>query len=366
VEAQHTEYPVRESRESQRVVVVWVAIEAPPADASRPQPEPAAFLGLARDVAFKREALVLRADAEAVVLAFGALIRTGGDAERALRAALALRDDAGDAAPGLRLGFLVANAPTVVQRDAHGAVRVELPSPVARQLAATARRHLDGPVMVSGNLVDVLADAWRFGDSSFVEAPEEGTGSARMADHELEHVAPLLGPATRDQQRPVGPPGGPALLVGRELELKILRDSFSEAIRARRSRAVLVVGEPGLGKRWAALRLPWLGRALLGYGAGDLRGHYLAYWRDDAVRVNGYDERFEGWGREDDEFAQRLRNAGVRKRRLRFAAVVYHLHHAPRPRPELARNDALLAETARTGRVRCEAGLDRHLRAAPA
>jgi glycosyltransferase involved in cell wall biosynthesis len=125
-------------------------------------------------------------------------------------------------------------------------------------------------------------------------------------------------------------------------------------------------GEPGLGKRWAALRLPWLGRALLGYGAGDLRGHYLAYWRDDAVRVNGYDERFEGWGREDDEFAQRLRNAGVRKRRLRFAAVVYHLHHAPRPRPELARNDALLAETARTGRVRCEAGLDRHLRAAPA
>jgi len=249
VDAQHTEYPVRESRESQRVVVVWVAIEAPPADAGRPKADAAAFLHLARDVAFKREALVLRDDAEAVVLAFGALIRTGGDAERALRAALALRDDASDAAPGLRLAFLVANAPTLVQRDAHGVVRVELRPGVAKQLAATARRHLDGPVMVSGNLVDVLAEAWRFGDSSFVEAPEEGTGSARVADHELEHVAPLLGPTAREQRRPVGPPGGPALLVGRELELKILRDAFSEAIRSRRSRAVLVVGEAGLGKR---------------------------------------------------------------------------------------------------------------------
>jgi eukaryotic-like serine/threonine-protein kinase len=250
VEAQHTEYPVRVSRESQRVVVVWIAIEAPAApDPGRPRPDPAAFLGLARDVAFKREALVLRDDDEAVVLAFGALIRTGGDAERALRAALALRDDASDAAPGLRLGFLVANAPTVVQRDAHGAVRVELRPGVAKQLAVTARRHLDGPVMVSGNLVDLLADAWRFGDSSFVEAPDDGTGSGRMGDHELEHVASLLGPATPQKRRPVGPPGGPALLVGRELELKILRDAFSEAIRARRSRAVLVVGEPGLGKR---------------------------------------------------------------------------------------------------------------------
>lgn len=249
VDAPHTEYPVRASRESQRVVVVWVAIDAPPHDASRPAPDAAAFLSLARDVAFKREGLVLRADAQAVVLAFGALIRTGGDAERALRAALALREDAGDAAPGLRLAFLVANAPTVVQRDAHGVVRVELRPGVAQQLTATARRSLDGPVMVSGNLVDLLADAWRFGDSSFVDPPEEGTGSARVADHEIEHVAPLLGPATREQRRPVGPPGGRALLVGRELELKILRDAFSEAIRSRRSRAVLVVGEPGLGKR---------------------------------------------------------------------------------------------------------------------
>ena len=30
------------------------------------------------------------------------------------------------------------------------------------------------------------------------------------------------------------------------------------------------------------------------------------YWKEDAVRINGYDERFEGWGPEDWEFALRL------------------------------------------------------------
>jgi glycosyltransferase involved in cell wall biosynthesis len=118
---------------------------------------------------------------------------------------------------------------------------------------------------------------------------------------------------------------------------------------------------PGLGKRWGGLRVPVLTRLLLDHRAQDARGHCLAFWREDALRVNGFDERFEGWGREDDEFAQRLLNAGVRKRRLRFGGVVYHLHHQAAPRPELGRNDALLDETKRTRRTWCEAGLSQHL-----
>ncbi|MCA9653951.1 MAG: protein kinase [Myxococcales bacterium] len=244
-DTQHTQYPVRASRETQRVVIVWVAIEAP---AKEPPAEPRAFLALAHDVAFKREGLVLRAEPSALVLAFGALLRTGGDAERALRAALALRDDAVDAAPGLRLGFLVASAPAVVERDDKGSVRVRLRGPVAKQLAAAAGRSLEGPVMVSANLVDTLSEAWRFGEPP-LSGPdaEEGSGSG-TADPELLPLTPLLGPAAKAERRPLGPPGGRAL-VGRELELKTLRDAFSDAIRSRRSRSVLITGEPGLGKR---------------------------------------------------------------------------------------------------------------------
>jgi len=115
---------------------------------------------------------------------------------------------------------------------------------------------------------------------------------------------------------------------------------------------------PGLRKRWSAVRIPWLARRLLDWRPRGVTGHNLACWLDDAIAVNGFDERFEGWGREDDEFAQRLLNAGIRKRRLRFAGIAFHLHHPERPRDHFHRNDALLAETVRSGRTRCEVGLD--------
>jgi len=117
----------------------------------------------------------------------------------------------------------------------------------------------------------------------------------------------------------------------------------------------------GLGKRWAALRLPLLSRLLLDRELDRLDGHYLSYWREDALRVNGYEERFEGWGREDDELAARLMNAGLRKRRLRFAAVNRHLYHQATPRPGLEGNERILLETLRDRRVRAEVGLDQHL-----
>ncbi len=118
---------------------------------------------------------------------------------------------------------------------------------------------------------------------------------------------------------------------------------------------------PGLRKRWGAVRWPWLAGRLADHRADDGGGHCLACWRDDLVGVNGYDERFEGWGREDAEVVHRLRHAGVRKRRLRFAALVCHLHHEERPRAGLARNDELLARTVQSRRTWCEAGLSQHL-----
>lgn len=36
----------------------------------------------------------------------------------------------------------------------------------------------------------------------------------------------------------------------------------------------------------------------------------MAFWRDDVVRVNGYNEAIEGWGREDSELAARLQQSG--------------------------------------------------------
>jgi eukaryotic-like serine/threonine-protein kinase len=243
-----TPYPIRPTRRQQRVVVVLVSMLPTKVGPGERAADPARFVQVVRDIAFKRDSTVLRADDTAVVLAFGAELRTGDDAERALRTALALREDAAELAPSLRLGFVVANAAAIVQRTEGDVVHVKLRPGVGEQLLHVARRFMEGPVMVSGNLVESLSAAWRFGEGSFVEPVRTETGSASAIDRELEHVAPLLGPAMREP-RVQSVPGGRALLFGRELELKMLRDAFSEAIRASRSRAVLIVGEPGLGKR---------------------------------------------------------------------------------------------------------------------
>jgi glycosyltransferase involved in cell wall biosynthesis len=84
------------------------------------------------------------------------------------------------------------------------------------------------------------------------------------------------------------------------------------------------------------------------------------FWRDDLVRVNGFDEAITGWGAEDKELCARLENAGVRRQTLLFGGIACHLHHAPASRDALPTNLAALDRTRREHRVRCELGLDAH------
>ncbi len=91
-----------------------------------------------------------------------------------------------------------------------------------------------------------------------------------------------------------------------------------------------------------------------------IRGCNLGIWRDDLVRVNGYNENFAGWGREDSELAARLLNAGLRRLDLRGRALCFHLWHPPASRANLPANDGLLEKTIREKITRCERGLDRH------
>ena len=85
------------------------------------------------------------------------------------------------------------------------------------------------------------------------------------------------------------------------------------------------------------------------------------WWRADLVRLNGFDERIEGWGREDVELAWRAHNAGIACRQLRFAGLAYHLHHEERHAHGASANDHYVDETRAQGKVRCSHGLDAHL-----
>ena len=93
-----------------------------------------------------------------------------------------------------------------------------------------------------------------------------------------------------------------------------------------------------------------------------IKGCNQGFWREDLVRVNGFNEAIEGWGAEDKELAARLENSGVRRQTLLFCGIASHLHHAPASRAALPRNLALLEDAQRNRRVRCDLGLDAHFR----
>ncbi len=119
----------------------------------------------------------------------------------------------------------------------------------------------------------------------------------------------------------------------------------------------------GVRNRINGIHAPFLSRFYRGEPGPVLRtrGCNISYWRDDILRVNGYNEDMEGWGREDTELVARLMNSGVRRRNLKFAAVSYHLHHRARAKDSDAANLALALQVVRDGVTRCEHGIDRHL-----
>ena len=92
-----------------------------------------------------------------------------------------------------------------------------------------------------------------------------------------------------------------------------------------------------------------------------VRGCNMAFWKTDLLKVNGYNESIVGWGREDSEIAVRLVNAGVKKRILKFGAVVFHIYHPELARQQLLANDTILNECIKNGTQTCVSGLSKYL-----
>lgn len=89
-------------------------------------------------------------------------------------------------------------------------------------------------------------------------------------------------------------------------------------------------------------------------------GCNMAFWKKDLLKVNGYNEAFSGWGKEDNDIAARLINAGVRLRFLKFGAIVYHLHHKIASVSSVAKNEELFKKSKKDRITYIEKGIDQH------
>jgi glycosyltransferase involved in cell wall biosynthesis len=91
-----------------------------------------------------------------------------------------------------------------------------------------------------------------------------------------------------------------------------------------------------------------------------VKGCNMAFWKKDLEAVNGYNEAFTGWGKEDSEIAIRLINAGVKKQFIKMGAVCYHLFHPFASRTLESANVAMMEAAIRQKLVRASKGMDQY------
>ncbi len=161
------------------------------------------------------------------------------------------------------------------------------------------------------------------------------------------------------QQREVG-----RYLAGRRVELG---EKFSSSLTAEKVRAgifdfphlnfIKSVFEGDSEHLQRAVRVAWtpLRRLLKMDRVDDMKGCNFSVALKDLEAINGFDEAYEGYGREDTDVEIRLQHLGLKIKSLKGLALQFHVWH---PRREFTpANDTRLEDLRRSGRVVCEQGL---------
>lgn len=123
----------------------------------------------------------------------------------------------------------------------------------------------------------------------------------------------------------------------------------------------------GITNFFSSLRIPFLWKHFetnykdKGDERYEIHGCNMAYWRKDAIKVNGYNECFNGWGPEDKEFITRLMNIGIQKRFLKLGAIAFHIYHKENPKTFLEENIKAFKETITEKKTYCERGISQYL-----
>lgn len=120
----------------------------------------------------------------------------------------------------------------------------------------------------------------------------------------------------------------------------------------------------GINKRFRTLHIPFLSGFYKKQSSFSkkYRGCNTSYFKKDFIAVNGYNEYFEGWGREDSELALRFHNYGLSARRLKFAGIVYHIFHHEKSKDNLNANNEIENKTIKEKSVWTPNGIDKYLK----
>jgi glycosyltransferase involved in cell wall biosynthesis len=113
---------------------------------------------------------------------------------------------------------------------------------------------------------------------------------------------------------------------------------------------------PSMSNRHHILRIPFF-PSFKNKKLHGIKGCNMGFWKDDLIAVNGFNEDFIGWGREDSELAARLFKYGLKRKEHPFRAVCFHLWHPSHSRQTLQINDRILEETIKGNGYFCANGI---------
>ena len=199
------------------------------------------YFELAREVIGRYGGTVEKFIGDAVMAVWGAPSTHEDDAERAVRAALELVDAVRSLGPGIsaRAGVLTGEAAVTIGATNQGMVAGDLVNTASRLQSVAA----PGTVLVGEATQRATSKAIAFEPAG--EQALKGKSAAVPAWRALRVVAELGGRNRADVLE--------APFVGRDEELRLIKDLFHATSREKRARLVSVIGPGGIGKT----RLAW-------------------------------------------------------------------------------------------------------------
>jgi glycosyltransferase involved in cell wall biosynthesis len=103
----------------------------------------------------------------------------------------------------------------------------------------------------------------------------------------------------------------------------------------------------------------WLHQRLSSHHLG-IVGCNFSCFKQDILKINGYDEDLPGAGGEDGDLGWRFEGVGIHTKNIKFQAVVYHLDHPARRHQENI-NESISARNKALNRYVCLNGINKLL-----
>ncbi len=229
------------------------------------------YFDLASEVVRRYGGIVEKFIGDAVMALWGAPTAHEDDAERAVRAALDLVEGVRDLGPGIqaRCGVLTGEAAVTLGARDQGMVAGDLVNTAARLQAAA----VPGTVLVGDDTQHATATSIAYEHAGTHDL--KGKALPVAAWRALRVVAERGGRGRDDRLE--------APFVGRDAEVRLLKDLFHASARERRVRLVSITGQAGIGKS----RLAW---EFLKYVDGVVEG---VWWHEG--RSPSYGEGITFW-----------------------------------------------------------------------